>query len=142
MSHISFLYNRKVVSLYLLNITNLTRCKLVWNLQQNCKYKFITNTVRNHYNFLFLWDITKILALFKNQNHIICGCLFLYLQIGYIPYGFFIYCKHWHISRTFLLKIFVLNRGCGLSGRTSDDHAINLRKLTLQQKFSNLNRPV
>ena len=29
------------------------------------------------------------------------------------------YRKHWHISRSFLLKILVTNRGCGLSARTS-----------------------
>ena len=46
----------------------------------------------------------------------------------------FLYCKHWRISRTFLLKIFVSNQGCGLSARTSEDHAINLHKLTLFSK--------
>ena len=43
----------------------------------------------------------------------------------------FTYCKHRHISRTFLLKISVSNQGCGLSAITSGHHAINLRKLTL-----------
>ena len=36
----------------------------------------------------------------------------------------FMYCKHPRISCTFLLKIFVSNRGCGLSARTSVHHAI------------------
>ena len=48
------------------------------------------------------------------------------------------YRKHRCISRTFLFKIFVSNRGCGLSAK-SEDHAVNLHKLTL---FSNLYRPV
>ena len=38
---------------------------------------------------------------------------------------------HRRISRTFLLKIFVSNQGCGLSGRTSGHHAVNLHKLPL-----------
>ena len=42
-----------------------------------------------------------------------------------------IYRKHQPISRTFLHKIFVSNRGCGLSARTSVHHAINLHKVTL-----------
>ena len=42
-----------------------------------------------------------------------------------------IYRKHRPISRTFLLKIFVSNRGCGLSARTSVHHPVNLHKLTL-----------
>ena len=41
------------------------------------------------------------------------------------------YRKHRRISRTFLLKIFVSNRGCGLSARTSVHHAVNFHKLTL-----------
>ena len=44
------------------------------------------------------------------------------------------YHKHWHISCTFFLKIFVANQGCGLSPRTSGHHAINLHKLTLLSK--------
>ena len=44
------------------------------------------------------------------------------------------YRKHRRISRTFLLKIFVSNWGCGLSARTSEDHAVNLHKLTLFSK--------
>ena len=40
------------------------------------------------------------------------------------------YRKHRRIRRTFLLKIFVSNRGCGLSVRTSGHHAVNLHKLT------------
>ena len=35
----------------------------------------------------------------------------------------------------FLLKIFVSNRGCGLSARTSGHHAINLHKLTLLKEL-------
>ena len=41
------------------------------------------------------------------------------------------YCKHWQISHTSLLKFFLANQGCGLSPRTSGQHAINLQKLTL-----------
>ena len=47
------------------------------------------------------------------------------------------YRKHRPISRTFLLKIFVSNRGCGLSARTCVHHAVNLYKLTLlSEKFT------
>ena len=45
------------------------------------------------------------------------------------------YRKHRRISRTFLLKIFGLNRGCGLSVRTSRHHAVNLHKLTSLAKI-------
>ena len=48
----------------------------------------------------------------------------------------FEYRKHRRISRTFLLKIFVSNRGCGLSARTSGHHAVNLHKLTLFSDFT------
>ena len=44
------------------------------------------------------------------------------------------YRKHRRISRTILLKIFVPNRGCSLSARTSGHYAINLHKLTLFSK--------
>ena len=37
--------------------------------------------------------------------------------------------KHRHISRTFLLKIFGSNRGCGLSARIPRHHAILLHLL-------------
>ena len=46
-----------------------------------------------------------------------------------------IYRKHRPISRTFLLNIFVSNRGCGLSARTSVHHAVNLHKLTLLKEL-------
>ena len=45
------------------------------------------------------------------------------------------YRKHQRISRTFLLKIFVSNRGCGLSARTSVHHAVNLHKSTLLKEL-------
>ena len=45
------------------------------------------------------------------------------------------YRKHRRISRTFLLKIFELNRGCGLSARTSGHHAVNLHKLQLLKEL-------
>ena len=44
-----------------------------------------------------------------------------------------IYRKHRPIRRTFLLNIFVSNRGCGLSARTSVHHAVNLHKLTVNR---------
>ena len=49
------------------------------------------------------------------------------------------YPKHRCISRTFLLKSFVWNRGCGLSARRSVHHAVNLHKLTLfSENFTTL----
>ena len=47
----------------------------------------------------------------------------------------FPYRKRGRISRTFLLKIFVSNRGCGLSARTSGHHAVNLHKLPLLKEL-------
>ena len=49
------------------------------------------------------------------------------------------YHKHWCISYTFLLKILVSNRGCGLSARTSGHYAVNLLKLSF---FSENLQPV
>ena len=41
------------------------------------------------------------------------------------------YRKHWRTKHTSLLKIFLSNRGCGLSSRTSGHHAVHLHKLRL-----------
>lgn len=46
----------------------------------------------------------------------------------------------WRISRSHLLKIFILNQECSLSMRMSGHHALNLQKLTLFSK--SLYRPV
>ena len=52
------------------------------------------------------------------------------------------YRKHQRISRTFLLKIFVSNRGCGLSVRTSGHYGINLHKLpVLKELLTSLTLP-
>ena len=40
----------------------------------------------------------------------------------------------WRISRSHLLKIFILNQECSLSMRMSGHHALNLQKLTLFSK--------
>ena len=90
-----------------------------------CKTLYISETVRQLGNRFreHLCDVEKDDKTHLNRSPDTLICPIILSNIWYR--------KHQRISHTFLLKIFVSNRGCGLSARTSVHHAVHLHKLTL-----------
>ena len=106
---------------FYISINNLNLENDVWyietsiNLYFNFSYKVLQQATHN--------PITNLSSVFVTDNYnFVCYCGSASKNQPKKKYAVnnkFYYCKHQRISRTFLLKIFVSNWGCGLSPRTS-----------------------